>query len=163
MRKQKPTSQPHGTPTRYVAGCSCLYCCEAWAEYAKEARVGRKYIRRNVPAHTVRQRVLMLLEHMTLLEVSRRAGVQRQTIRAIRDGKYTTVKRATKDAIFGVAFTASDEGKRSLSSQHREDNGGNKKPPRATNTGGMEHDWIGVALMHDSTVSASETQCGDAA
>jgi len=103
MRTQKPCHQPHGTPSRYVAGCSCIDCCQAWAEYAHEARDGRRYVRRNLDVKVVHRHVCRLLATLSLAEIARRADVRRETIRAIRDGKYGSVKRATADAIFGVA------------------------------------------------------------
>lgn len=35
-RPTKPTSAPHGTLTRYTAGCSCFECCEAKNAYQLE-------------------------------------------------------------------------------------------------------------------------------
>ena len=35
-RVQRPCSSPHGTTARYVAGCSCFECCEAWRVYQVE-------------------------------------------------------------------------------------------------------------------------------
>lgn len=108
MRPQKPTHQPHGTVTRYVSGCSCIDCCEAWAAYAREARDGRAYVRRNLSPARVRRRILELQPHIGLVEIAKRAGVDRTTVRHIRDGKYATVKRETYDAIMGVCGTPSE-------------------------------------------------------
>jgi hypothetical protein len=106
MRPQKPCHQPHGTATRYVAGCSCLDCCEAWAAYAADAREGRRYVRRNLDPGPVRRHILYLLNQgLMLKDIAHRAAVRRETIRAIRDKRYSSVKRETADAIFGVSRT----------------------------------------------------------
>ena len=109
VRPQRVTHQPHGTITRYAAGCSCSQCCEAHAAYAREARIGRRYVRRNYPAAVVSRRVHALLASLALAEVARRSGLGRATVRAIRDRKYKTVKSETRDAIYGVEEEATDD------------------------------------------------------
>ena len=101
MRPQKPCRQPHGTVTRYVAGCSCLDCCEAHADYARESRYGRSgYKPLNLAPDSVREHISNL--GLGVCEIARRAGVSRTTVRAIAAGRYGSVKRETAAAILGV-------------------------------------------------------------
>ena len=102
MRPQRTCHQPHGTVTRYVAGCSCIECCDAHRLYQAEHRVGRRYVASMVDPRPTRRRILALLTSMGVCEIAKRAGVRRETVRAIRDGKFRSVKRATADAILGV-------------------------------------------------------------
>jgi len=104
VRPQKPCHQPHGTISRYTSGCSCLECCEAKRRYnAKTFDAGRKhYIRQNQPSEPVRRHVRRLLNHMSARSIAESACVSRTTVKAIRDGRYSTVKRETADAILGV-------------------------------------------------------------
>lgn len=104
-RPQRSCRDPHGTVNRYAAGCSCIECCDAWAAYAHEARVGRRYIPRNVDPEPVRRHIRCLLRTLTIVEIARRAGITRMTVRAIRDGRYPSIKRGTADAILGASAT----------------------------------------------------------
>lgn len=105
MRPQKPSHSPHGTNSRYVAGCSCLECCDAHAEYMRQSRVGRTYVRQSVQTAVVRRHVLRLLNDITLTEIAARAGVDRHTISRIRDGLPRFVRRENAEAILGVTAT----------------------------------------------------------
>ena len=102
MRPQKPSHEPHGTNGRYIAGCSCIPCCDAHAAYMREARDGRTYRRQSMSTKQAQQHVRKLLESLTVSEVARRSGVDRITIRGIRDGKPSRVHRRTIEAIRGV-------------------------------------------------------------
>lgn len=102
MRPQKATSDPHGTNNRYAAGCSCIECCDAHAEYMRSSRVGRQYVNRRVAAEPTRNRLLSILRVLSLAEVSRRSGLNRWTIRNIRDGRSQAILARTRDAIFGI-------------------------------------------------------------
>lgn len=103
MRPQKQSNEPHGTNGRYIAGCSCLPCCDAHAAYMRESRNGRTYRRQSVSTKQAQRYVRNLLDTLTVAEVARRSGVDRMTIRAIRDGKPSRVHRRTFEAIKGVA------------------------------------------------------------
>ena len=107
-RPQKPSRSPHGTNSRYVAGCSCLECCDAHAEYARSSRVGRTYVRQSVPTAVVRRHVLRLLDDITLSEISARSGLDRHTVSSIRDGLPRFVRRENAEAILGVTSAPVD-------------------------------------------------------
>lgn len=104
MRPVKPCNDLHGTNNRYVAGCSCIECCDAHAEYMKRAREGRTYVGVSVDPKRVQRHVMRLLECFTVAEVSRRSGVDRTTIRSIRDGRVSRVNERTWDALNGVSL-----------------------------------------------------------
>ena len=102
MRPQKHSRAPHGTISRYTAGCSCLQCCDAWSEYQQSVRDGRTHVPQTMPPEEARTSVIRLLEHISVAEIARRSGLNRSTIRDIRDGRYPIVRRSTFDAIRGV-------------------------------------------------------------
>lgn len=103
MRSQKSCHDPHGTNNRYVAGCSCIDCCDAHAEYMKRARNGRVYVGISVDPKRARRHVMRLLECFTVSEISRRSGVDRSTIRNIRDGNVSRIHQRTLEALAGVS------------------------------------------------------------
>lgn len=68
MRPQKPSRSPHGTNSRYIAGCSCLPCCDAHAAYMRDSRVGRTYVSQSVPTAVVQRHIKRLLKEITLTD-----------------------------------------------------------------------------------------------
>lgn len=100
-RPQKSTRDLHGTNNRYVAGCSCLACCDAHAEYMRENREGRRYVPRMTDASAARRHIRRLSKRIPLAEIARRAGVDRATVRALREGQPKAWPR-TIDAVMAV-------------------------------------------------------------
>lgn len=101
-RPQKPSRSPHGTNSRYAAGCSCLKCCDAHTAYMRDSRAGGQYVSHSVPTQVVQRHVKRLLKEITITEIAARADVDRHTISSIRDGIPRFVRRDNAEAILGV-------------------------------------------------------------
>jgi len=92
-RRQRACHQPHGTNARYVAGCSCIECCDAHREYIAEYKRGAN---RTVDAAPVRAHLAKLYaQGYSRRSIASSAQVSYGALRLIdgstpmRNGKYT--------------------------------------------------------------------------
>lgn len=97
-RPQRGCRQPHGTNARYTAGCSCLDCCEAHAEYQRQR--GPKTTVTNVPVEVLQRHVRVLKQRgMSRRAISDMSGVSYKTLRNIDDAVYDHVTADTAAAL----------------------------------------------------------------
>lgn len=102
MRPQRACRQQHGTNARYVAGCSCLACCDAHAAYQRDR--GPRPARTKVPLDEVAAHVHRLKRKgMSRRAIAEMAGVSYHTLRNIEGAVYVGVTRETADALLTLA------------------------------------------------------------
>ncbi len=99
-RPQRPCAQPHGTVARHQAGCSCLECCDAWAEYQREwKRDGARL----VDAAPVRSHIRELMHNgWRTRGIAEQAWVSYNTVRYCRTGRRTAIHRDSAAAILSL-------------------------------------------------------------
>lgn len=100
-RAQRPCRHPHGTKTRYAAGCSCIPCCDAWAAYQTGLKSG-EIVSSRTDITVSQERLHYLLRSMTLGAVSRASGMCRQALRRIQAGNRKFVSIETETALLAV-------------------------------------------------------------
>lgn len=104
-RPQKYCAQPHGTFTRYAAGCSCPECCDAWAAHSL-------YRKRNgapnplVDANPMHQHIKRL--GMTLQALARSSGISYTVLLDADKDRSRRVRKETLDAVLAVKSPAAN-------------------------------------------------------
>jgi hypothetical protein len=100
-RPQRPCHQPHGTVSRYVAGCSCFECCEAWGAYQRDRKAERRAgIERTVDAAPVREHIRKLMySGWRTRAIAEQAALSYNTVRYVRKGWRTRITRESAEAI----------------------------------------------------------------
>lgn len=98
--------RPHGDRLRYLAGCRCLPCRAANAQYERQRQQARREGEWNgiVPARAARRHILFLSRR----GVGRRAihdatDIAQSTLSAIRTGKKTHIRARTARKILDVS------------------------------------------------------------
>ncbi|MHB1324010.1 MAG: hypothetical protein ACYCXZ_06670 [Coriobacteriia bacterium] len=100
MRPQRACNQPHGTVARYVAGCSCLPCCNAWRDYQVEWKADTA---RLVDAAPVAEHIKVLIYNgWRTRGIAEQAGVSYNTVRYCRTGRRPTIHRDSAAAIMSL-------------------------------------------------------------
>lgn len=95
------TTQPHGTIARYQSGCSCLTCCDGWAEYQRVRKA--ENTPRIVDAAPVRDHIRALTSHgMKRRAIAEMSGVHYNTVRWIHVGVSERCHRDTAEAILSL-------------------------------------------------------------
>ena len=148
MRPQRPSNSPHGTDARYRAGCSCLPCCEAHAEWIRDQRAGQgnPWVSSREAAKHVRS---LKRSGMTLLAISQSAAVSRRVVSDLRCGYRPRIRQSTADAILGVrASTARQVGRSCMTMDAAAFD-------RSLAETGMAVDTVAVTAGISSTVLAS--------
>ena len=99
-RPQRPCHQPHGTSARYIAGCSCLACCDANAAYLREwKRDGDRII----DAEPTRRHIAVLIYNgWRTRGIAEQAGVSYNTVRYCRTQRRTRIHRDSAAAILSL-------------------------------------------------------------
>lgn len=107
-RPQRPCRQPHGTPARYSAGCSCLSCCNAWADYQKVRKAEiREGLTRIVDAGPVREHIRWLIARgWRMRAIAEQSLVSFTTVHDVLDGRRPRVRREIAEAILTLGPTA---------------------------------------------------------
>jgi hypothetical protein len=101
LRPQRACNQPHGTAARYLAGCSCLACCDAWAEWQREWKADPEP--RLVDSAPVRDYIRLLIWNgWRTRGVAEQAGVAYNTVRYCRTQRRPTMTRDSAAAILSL-------------------------------------------------------------
>lgn len=106
-RPQKPCRQPHGTAARHQAGCSCLPCCNAWADYQRMWRQDRRNgVRRIVDAGQAREHIRWLISKgWRMRAIAEQSLVSFTTVHDVLDGRRTRIRRDIHDALLTLGPT----------------------------------------------------------
>lgn len=100
-RPQRPCRQPHGTMARYVAGCSCFDCCNAWRDYLREKKTADQPSM--VDATPIRDRIKVLeYNGWRWRGISEQAAVSYASVRDCRTGKRARVHREFAEAVMSL-------------------------------------------------------------
>lgn len=94
--------RPHGSRARYLAGCRCLLCRAANAEYRTDCYRAPETVQL-VSAKRVRRHLQVLRRcGMGYREVARKAGVDPKHLRQIRSGDRHRIRATTEACVLGV-------------------------------------------------------------
>jgi hypothetical protein len=106
-RPQRPCLQPHGTVARYSAGCSCLHCCNGWADYQKVRKAEMKEgLTRIVDAAPARAHIRKLIYNgWRMRAIAEQSLVSFTTIHDVLDGRRLRIRRDISDAILTITTT----------------------------------------------------------
>lgn len=107
-RPQRRCLQPHGTVARYSAGCSCLSCCNAWADYQKLRKAERKEgFTRIVDAAPAREHIRHLIAcGWRMRAISEQSLVGFTTVHDVLDGRRLRIRRDISEAIMTLGPSA---------------------------------------------------------
>lgn len=86
---------------RYIAGCSCLVCCDSWREYQRE---WKRDTARLMDSEPVRRHMAMLRHNgWRTRGIAEQSGVCYSTVRNLREGNYPRVNRDSAACIMELS------------------------------------------------------------